>query len=104
LKSYDSIRHTRGESIFVDDIVAPEGTLFGYVFYSPVAHGKILSLDFSNAWFVDGVKGIFTAKDIPGENQIGGIVRDENLFAEDTVHFIGHPIAFGGCRNISAST
>ena len=93
MKNYDSIRHTRGESLFVDDIVSPEGTLFGYVYYSPVAHGKILNLDFSNAWYVDGVKGIFTAKDIPGENQIGGIVRDENLFAEDSVHFIGHPIA-----------
>ena len=93
MKNIDSIRHVRGESIFVDDVVVPEGTLHGYIFYSPIAHGKILNLDFSEAWHVDGVKGIISAKDIPGENQIGGIVADENLFADDTVHFIGHPIA-----------
>lgn len=39
------------------------------------------------------MKAIFTASDIPGENQIGGVIPDENLFAQDTVHFIGHPIA-----------
>jgi len=93
LRNVDSTRHVRGESLFVDDIVSPQGTLYGYVFYSSIAHGKILNLDFEEALLVEGVKGIISAKDIPGENQIGGIVQDENLFAEDTVHFIGHPIA-----------
>ena len=93
MSNVDSIRHVRGESLFIDDVIAPEGVLYGYVYYSPIAHGKILKLDFSRASKSEGVKGIFSAKDIPGENQIGGIVPDENLFAEDTVHFIGHPIA-----------
>ena len=93
MSNVDSIRHVRGESLFIDDVIAPEGVLYGYVYYSPIAHGKILKLDFSHASKSEGVKGIFSAKDIPGENQIGGIVSDENLFAEDTVHFIGHPIA-----------
>lgn len=93
MKSTDSIKHTRGESFFIDDIVAPEGTLFGYLFYSTIAHGKITKLDYSEALVSRGVKGIIKASDIPGKNQIGGIIQDENLFAEDTVHFIGHPIA-----------
>ena len=93
MRNVDSVGHVRGESLFVDDIVSPQGTLYGYVFYSPIAHGKILSLDFEEALHVKGVKGIISAKDIPGENQIGGIVQDEDLFAEETVHFIGHPIA-----------
>jgi xanthine dehydrogenase large subunit len=93
LKNVDSIKHVRGESLFVDDLVTPDGTLHGYVFYSPIAHGKIVKLDFNEALKSKGVQGIISAKDIPGENQIGGIVRDENLFAEDTVHFVGHPIA-----------
>ncbi|MEW6653062.1 MAG: molybdopterin cofactor-binding domain-containing protein, partial [Bacteroidota bacterium] len=93
MKNYDSIRHVRGESQFIDDLKAPEGTLIAYVYYSPIAHGKILELDFSKALQSKGVAGIFSAKDIPGENQIGGIIPDENLFAEDEVHFIGHPIA-----------
>jgi xanthine dehydrogenase large subunit len=43
---------------------------------------------------MQGVIKIFTAKDIIGENQIGGIVPDEVLFAEHGVDFCGMPIAF----------
>lgn len=94
MKNLDSIKHVRGESQFVDDVLTPNGLLHGYVYYSPIAHGKILNIELSEALHSEGVKAIFTAKDIPGENQIGGIISDENLFAEDDVHFIGHPIAF----------
>ncbi len=90
---YDSIKHVRGESQFIDDLPVQEGTLFGAVYYSNIAHGKILKLDFSEALKMNGVAGIISAKDIPGENQIGGVIRDENLFAEETLHFIAHPIA-----------
>lgn len=93
MRNYDSIRHVKGESYFVDDLRIPAGTLYGYVYYSPVAHGKILEIDFTKALQSKGIAEIFSAKDIPGENQIGGIILDENLFAEEEVHFIGHPIA-----------
>ena len=94
MNNIDSIKHTRGESVFIDDFNVPEGTLHAAVFYSPVAHGKIRNLDISEALKLKGVRGMFTYKDIPGENQIGGIIKDETLLAEDTVEFIGHPIAF----------
>ena len=93
MKNYDVISHVKGESQFVDDLLIPEGTLYASVFYSELAHGDLLSVDSSEAAIVEGVKGIFTAKDIPGENQIGGIVPDEELLAEDKVEFIGQPIA-----------
>lgn len=93
MKNTDSVKHVRGESLFVDDIAAPEGCLAGYVFYSTVAHGKFIKLNFDAALSSDGVVDIITASDIPGENQIGGVIPDENLFAEGTVHYIGHPIA-----------
>ena len=94
MNNIDSIKRTRGESVFIDDFNVPEGTLHAAVFYSPVAHGKIRNLDISEALKLKGVRGVFTYKDIPGENQIGGIIKDETLLAEDTVEFIGHPIAF----------
>ena len=93
MKNYDSIKHVRGESHFIDDIPQLDGTLSGYVYYSPVAHGKILQIDLEEALNSSGVKGIFSAKDIPGQNQIGGVIADENLFADEILHFIGHPIA-----------
>ena len=93
MNNTDSIKHTRGESVFIDDMTVPEGTLHGAVFYSPVAHGIIKKLDLSEAEKIPGVKGILTYKDIPGENQIGGIIKDEKLLAEDVVEFIGQPVA-----------
>ena len=94
MRNIDSFTHTRGESIYLDDIPLTAGTLFGAAFGSPCAHGKILSLDLSEAEAMPGVVRIFTAKDIPGVNQIGGIVPDEPLLADDSVHFHGMPVAF----------
>ena len=93
MKNIDSYTHLRGESIYLDDIPLQAGTLFAAVFDSPVAHGKIIKLDTSEAEKINGVVRIFTAKDIPGENQIGGIVPDEELLAGTHVHFCGMPVA-----------
>ncbi|CAN5847665.1 xanthine dehydrogenase molybdopterin binding subunit [soil metagenome] len=93
IRNIDSFTHTRGESIYLDDIPMVQGTLFAAVFGSPVAHGKIIYLDLSEAASIEGVVRIFTYKDIPGKNQIGGIVPDEPLLAEDEVHFNGMPVA-----------
>lgn len=93
MKNIDSYTHVRGESVYLDDIPVVNGTLYAAVFDSSVAHGKITSLDVSEAAAMQGVVRIFTAKDIPGENQIGGIIPDEELLASSHVHFCGMPIA-----------
>ncbi|HDZ58744.1 MAG TPA: xanthine dehydrogenase [Ignavibacteriales bacterium] len=93
MKNYDIERHVTGESQFVDDVITPEGMLHAYVFYSEKAHAEILNIDLSNAEKVKGIKAIFTSKDIPGENQIGGIIPDEVLLAESKVEYIGQPVA-----------
>ena len=89
MKNIDSYTHVRGESVYLDDIPVVNGTLYASVFDSPVAHGKIISLDSSEAATMPGVVRIFTAVDIPGENQIGGIIADEELLAGTHVHFCG---------------
>ncbi len=94
MKNIDSLSHVRGESLYIDDLPIHEGTLFGYIFDSPVAKGTITKLDLSEALKIKGVIRIFTYADIPGQNQIGIIIPDEPLLAENEVHFIGQPIAF----------
>ncbi len=94
MNNIDSYTHTRGESIYLDDIPLLQGTLFGAVFPSPFAHGVIKSLDICEAEQMPGVVKVLTYKDITGENQIGGIVPDEPLLAEDEVDFCGMPVAF----------
>jgi len=93
MKNIDSYTHLRGESIYLDDIPLIEGTLFAVAFDSPIAHGKIKKLEWDDAAKQPGVVEIFTAKDIPGQNEIGGIIPDEPLLANGTVHFCGMPIA-----------
>jgi len=93
MKNLDSRSHVRGESVYVDDIPLIQGTLFACVFDSPVAHGKLLSINTADAEISYGVVRIITAKDLVGENQIGGILPDEPLLADGEVHFQGQPIA-----------
>ena len=84
MKNLDSRSHVRGESVYLDDIPLLRGTLFACVFDSPVAHGKLKSVNISQAENCAGVHKIILAKDIVGENQIGGIVPDEPLLADAT--------------------
>jgi xanthine dehydrogenase large subunit len=93
MNNIDSIGHVTGKSVYLDDIPVQKGTLHAAVFSSPVAHGEIIHIDISAAQTLQGIEKIFTHKDIPGNNQIGGIIEDEPLFAENEVHFRGQPIA-----------
>ena len=85
MKNIDSKGHVTGKSIYLDDIPLIQGTRFGVVFDSPVAHGTIESINYSKARAIPGVIKIITHEDIPGQNQIGGIISDEQLFASKEV-------------------
>jgi len=93
IKNVDSKSHVRGESIYLDDIPLVEGTLYACVYDSPVAHGVLKSVDISEAEKSEGVVKIILAKDLIGENEIGGILPDEPLLADAEVHFQGMPVA-----------
>lgn len=93
MKNVDSKSHVRGESIYLDDIPLIEGTLFACVYDSTVAHGILKSVEIEEALKSEGVVRIILAKDLPGENQIGGILPDEPLLADEEVHFQGMPVA-----------
>jgi xanthine dehydrogenase large subunit len=93
MKNTDAYSHVRGESVYLDDIPLIHNTLFVCVFDSPIAHGILKSVDVAHALKMKGVFSIILAKDIPGENQIGGIIPDEPLLADGHVHFQGMPIA-----------
>ncbi len=89
----DGSGHVTGRSIYLDDIPVQQGTLFALPYDAPSAHAHIKKLDLAKAAAVPGVVRILTYKDIPGENQIGGIIPDEPLFAEHEIHFWGMPVA-----------
>lgn len=92
LANIDAANHVTGRSVYVDDIPVMEGMLYVKVFDSPIAHGIIKSLDFSEASKMEGVVKIFSYKDIPGQNQVGGIIQDEPFLADGELHFRGQPV------------
>jgi len=92
VKFIDAVSHVRGESLFVDDFPLLDQTLYAAAVVCQ-AIGKITRVDIREALKFPGVVSVLTYKDIPGENQIGGIVPDEPLLAEDDAHFIGQPVA-----------
>src|SRR4051812_861988 len=99
---HDSARgHVSGESIYIDDIPPARGELIVDFFFSPVAHGRIKSLDLDAARKVNGVVALFTYKDLH-HNKFGPIIQDELLLAEDEVTFIGHPIVVIAAENRNA--
>jgi len=93
MNNIDSVSHATGRSVYLDDIPVLKNTLHGVVFDSPVPHAKVTLLDVTGAKSLPGIEGIFTWRDIPGINDIGGIVPDEPLFASDEVHYRGQPLA-----------
>ncbi len=92
-KHYDAIHHVRGESLYVDDVAPPSDMLHLAVVGSPVAKGTLDGVDVTAALALEGVVSVLTASDIPGENQIGAIIPDEELLAASEVAYIGHPVA-----------
>lgn len=93
MKNPEAANHSTGRSQYLDDIPVLKNTLYGVIFGSPSAHGIINDLDLSEALTANGVCAVFTKRDIPGKNDIGGIIPDETLFADGEVHYIGQPVA-----------
>jgi xanthine dehydrogenase large subunit len=84
--------HVTGESIFLDDSPAARNEVFVDFVGSPVAHGELLSLDVDAARNVPGVVAIFTHQDVPGQNDVGPVVKDDHLLVEKQAVFVGDPI------------
>ena len=87
------LQQATGEATYVDDIPDPNGCLHGGYVMSSIPYGTIKKIDYSKALAAPGVVDVVTAKDIRGLNSVGDVWKDEEVFAEKEVRFIGQPIA-----------
>ncbi len=93
-RSHDeALGHASGSVRYIDDFVPPPGLLHGMVVGSTAAHGRIIATDAAEALAVPGVRAVFFASDIPGENNVGPVIHDEPLLADGLVHCVGQPVA-----------
>jgi xanthine dehydrogenase large subunit len=85
--------HVAGEATYIDDIRELDGTLHAALGLSPVAHGKLVSIDVERLRAELGVTAVYTAADIPGTNDCGPIVHgDDPILADGVVHYLGQPM------------
>ncbi|MDB5510242.1 MAG: xdhB [Hyphomicrobiales bacterium] len=91
--AHDSARlHVKGAATYIDDIREPAGTLHVAPGLSPVARGRILSVDLSAVREAHGVVAVLSAADIPGKNDVAPAYGDDPLFAVDEVIFHGQVV------------
>ena len=72
------------------------GMLHAKIFRSTVAHGRIKSIDISEAKKVRGVYAVYTSDDIRKvipNPYYGPAFHDQPILAIDKVHFVGEPVA-----------
>ncbi|UCF09998.1 MAG: xanthine dehydrogenase family protein, partial [Candidatus Bipolaricaulota bacterium] len=79
------------------------GMLHAKVVRSPVAHGRIRSIDLERSLETPGARAVATADDVPGENIVHVIHDDQPAFAADVVRYIGEPIAIVGAEGARAA-
>ena len=89
--AHESARaQVQGAVRYVDDIPELQGTLHAAPVMSRVAHGKLHGLDVEAALRLPGVRGIVTARDIPGDPIFAAFGHDEPIFATETVQYVGN--------------
>ena len=87
--------HVTGEAVYTDDIPELRGTLYAALILSPVAHGELIGEGIDRAAILaeHGVVAVYTASDIPGENNCGPIIHDDPFLAVGKVEFLGQAVA-----------
>ena len=84
-----------GRAEYVHNLRLP-GMLYGRIFRSTVAHGRIRSVDVSAAQALPGVYAVSTAAEVRKlipEPYYGPAFHDQPILAIDKVHYVGEPVA-----------
>jgi aerobic carbon-monoxide dehydrogenase large subunit len=99
IERVEDFRFLTGQGEYVGDINRPH-QLYARVIRSSVAHGRIISIDCSEALEMAGVRGVITSKDfdsipkIPLRSELPSLRHcAQPAIAKDIVRYVGEPIA-----------
>ncbi|MBW8735557.1 MAG: xanthine dehydrogenase molybdopterin binding subunit, partial [Asticcacaulis sp.] len=84
--------HVAGSARYADDMPEPNGMLHLAFGKSSEAHAAIVAIDLSAVRAAPGVVAVFTADDIPGDNNVAPVFADDPLLANGEVLYVGQPI------------
>ena len=92
VRRIDAPSKVSGRLKYAGDMTMP-GMLHVQVLRSPHAHARIVSIDTSAAEAMDGVEGVITSADVPGQDGFGVFVHDQPIMARGKVRYVGEAIA-----------
>ena len=81
-----------GEAVYVDDRLEYPNQLHVYARMSEFAHANIINIDLTPCYEFEGVAIAITAKDVPGELDIGAILPGDPLLADGKVEYLGQTV------------
>jgi xanthine dehydrogenase large subunit len=84
--------HVAGLARYVDDEPELPGTLHLAFGLSSEARARIRAMDLEAVRAFPGVVAVYTAADIPGENNVGPIAHDDRVLADGEVVSHGQPV------------
>ena len=87
-----SLRHSTGQAVYIDDMPEQENLSHAAPILSKIACGKIININSDKLNNLPFFTKVITAKDIPGENEIGPIKNGEPVLADDYISYLGQPI------------
>jgi xanthine dehydrogenase large subunit len=91
--------HVSGRARYIDDIPEHANTLHLAVGQSTVSNGVIAQMDLDAVRCSPGVVCVLTAKDVPGQLDIGPVFPGDLLLTDEIVEYIGQPIFIVAARS-----
>jgi len=95
----DTLAKVTGAAVYADDIRMP-GMIYAATVHSSISYGRIRSIDPAEAAKIPGFLGIFTSRDIPGENCKP---HDKPVLADGIVRSKGDGIAIVAAETMKAA-
>lgn len=88
----DAVAKVTGQTKYTDDLNFA-GMLHAAPVYSDCVHARLIAVHTDEAERAEGVVRVLTARDVPGNNRFGQIVRDFRVFADDKIRYNGDVVA-----------
>ncbi|MDX1266275.1 MAG: xanthine dehydrogenase molybdopterin binding subunit [Oceanisphaera sp.] len=92
-----------GEAQYIDDRLEFPNQLHLYARLSERAHARITKLDVAPCYQFDGVTIAITAKDVPGELDIGPVLAGDPLLADGKVEYLGQPVLAVAAKDLETA-
>ena len=95
--------HVAGTAAYTDDLPEPRDLLHIAIGMSDKAHARIRSIDLDAVRAAPGVVDVMLASDVPGENNYGSVVKDDPVFADGLVQYVGQPVFAVAATSVDAA-